>query len=552
MTTGSRLRLGWMLACALALAACDKHEHGHDDEHENENEGEAAHDDEQGHDHASEHPEGHDHHAEAHGHEQAMLRITLWSDRFELFAEHAPAVAGRELELLVHVTVLDGFRAAANAGLRLELDGPAPVRAQTDSALRPGIHLMRFTAPTAGTYRGVIDVTGPVAGRVEGFELTVHADAKTALAAAPEEDEGAPIEFLKEQQWSVPFATAFAEQRTIAAAIEVAGTVDTPPGGSAEVGAPVPGRIAAPPRGLPRPGAAVRKGQLLALLSPAPAAPEDAARASLAVAEAEARRAAAQSALERNQRLIADQAASLRELEDAQRELRVADEAVRAARNAADLFAGASSGQGRGSWRLLAPIAGTLVSVDATPGASVSAGHVLFRILDPRELWIRARVPEQDAARMRADRDVRYQIAGDETWRTIRVGDNGATGSVVSTGRTVDPKTRTVDVIYALRDPDPALRVGGLVRVAIPAGEEFTGIVVPRSALVDQDGREVIYVQLDGEHFAARPVRTGPRSGDAVAVQQGLDAGERIVTRGAHLVRLADRPKGGEPHGHIH
>jgi multidrug efflux pump subunit AcrA (membrane-fusion protein) len=116
----------------------------------------------------------------------------------------------------------------------------------------------------------------------------------------------------------------------------------------------------------------------------------------------------------------------------------------------------------------------------------------------------------------------------------------------------VDPVARTVDVIYALRDPDPALRVGGLVQIAIPVGEEFTGVVVPRSALVDQDGRQAVYVQLDGEHFASRPVRVGPRAGDAVAIAQGLSPGERIVTRGAHLVRLADQPQGGEPHGHIH
>jgi multidrug efflux pump subunit AcrA (membrane-fusion protein) len=153
---------------------------------------------------------------------------------------------------------------------------------------------------------------------------------------------------------------------------------------------------------------------------------------------------------------------------------------------------------------------------------------------------------------MRSDRDVRYQIAGVEAWRTIAIGGDDASGSVVSVGRMVDPVARTVDVIYGLRDPDPALRVGGLVQVAIPVGEEFTGVVVPRSALVDQDGRQAVYVQLDGEHFASRPVRAGPRSGDAVAIAQGLSPGERIVTRGAHLVRLADQPRGGEPHGHIH
>jgi RND family efflux transporter MFP subunit len=523
-------------AAALALSACDDHEHE---------------DDEKGHDHASEHPEGHDHHERDHGHEQPMLRITLWSDRFELFAEHPPAVAGRDLELLAHVTVLDGFRPLTAGTVQLELSGPAPLRASTTTGERKGTYELTFTPAAAGTYRGAVVISGPVAGRIDGFELQVHADAKQA-GKAPDEHEGAPIEFLKEQQWGVPFATAFAEKRTIGASIEVAGTVATPPGGFAQVGAPVPGRVVTPAQGLPRPGQPVRKGQLLALLSPSPSSPEDAARASLAVAEAQARKAAAQAGLERSQRLIADQAISQRELEDARRELAVADEALRAARSAEGLFSGASAGKGPGSWRLLAPIAGTLVSVEATPGATVAAGDVLFEIVDPRELWLRARVPEQDAARMRVDRDARFQIAGSEAWQPIAVSTEGRAASVVSVGRTVDPVSRTVDVIYALRDPDPALRVGGLVQVSIPVGEEFTGLVVPRAAIVDQDGREAVYVQLDGEHFAQRPVRTGARSGELIAISEGLEPGERIVTRGAHLVRLADRPADDQAHGHIH
>jgi multidrug efflux pump subunit AcrA (membrane-fusion protein) len=61
-----------------------------------------------------------------------------------------------------------------------------------------------------------------------------------------------------------------------------------------------------------------------------------------------------------------------------------------------------------------------------------------------------------------------------------------------------------------------------------------------------------VYVQVDGEHFEQRPVRTGPLAADRVGILHGLTAGERIVTRSAHLVRLADRPKNTEGHGHIH
>jgi RND family efflux transporter MFP subunit len=251
--------------------------------------------------------------------------------------------------------------------------------------------------------------------------------------------------------------------------------------------------------------------------------------------------------------LLADRAIAAREVEAAERELTVAEEARQAARSAAAMFSNASAGRAQGSWRVVAPIAGTLVSVDITPGETVSAGQPLFRVVDTRELWIRARVPEQDAARLRTDRDARFRIAGLPNWQDIQITGQAPSARVVTVGRTVDPVSRTVELIYALKQPDPVMRVGGLVEVSVPAGDELEGIVIPRSALLDHEGRDVVYVQVDGEHFEQRSVRTGPLAADRVGILHGLAAGERIVTRSAHLVRLADRPKNAEPgHGHIH
>jgi len=511
------------------------------------------------HEHASDHPAGHDHHEKNHGHgDEAVVRITRWSERLEAFIEHAPAVQGKDVEFLVHLTVLDGFRTPERATVRLELAGPAPLTAEATTATHPGVFPLSLKAPQPGTYRGRLVVTGGVTDTIDGLAVEVFANEEAARAAAPKEEEGSFIEFLKEQQWGVPFATAFVGRGTLVPSIEVSGTVGTPPGGNAEVGAPLAGRLVPPARGLPKPGELVKKGQILATLAPAPASPEEAARSTLAVAEASARVEQANAALERAERLLKDQAIAARELEDAQRERGVAEDALRSAKRAQQVFSGAAAGSGAGSWQLVSPMAGTLVDVRATPGATVSQGTVLFRVVDTGELWIRARVPEQDAARLRADRDAAFQIPGLDDFLPIRVSeadagaDGGAPGGLVTIGRMVDPGSRTVDVIYSLSTPDPRLRVGGLVRVNVPAGPDFAGIVIARSAVIDDDGRDVVYVQVDGEHFERRSVRLGPRQGGSVGVLHGLSENERIVTRGGNVVRLAARSGSGEPHGHIH
>jgi multidrug efflux pump subunit AcrA (membrane-fusion protein) len=109
-----------------------------------------------------------------------------------------------------------------------------------------------------------------------------------------------------------------------------------------------------------------------------------------------------------------------------------------------------------------------------------------------------------------------------------------------------------VDVIYSVRNPDPKLRVGALLKVSFPAGPDFSGVIVPAGAIVDDDGRQLAYVQVDGEHFEERAVRVGPRQGGLLGVEHGLGDGERVVVRGAHVVRLAARSGSEQPHGHIH
>lgn len=563
----------------VTLAACDdkdqsggaEHGHEHGDEHGDEHEhGSAKPTSDDRHDHADAHPPGHDHHAEGHGHgDSPMVGVTLWSEKFELFAEHPVAFVGQPVRFLVHITDLGAFKALGHASLSLELNGPATLRAEASAQVRGGIYSFSVTPPKPGVYIGRVVVNaagagagggggdgGGAAGAIDGLELTVFPDAAKAASAAPREDDEGLIEFLKEQQWGVPFGTAFVAEGVVVPSIRVAGRVGTPPGGSAEVSAPVTGRIVAPKGGLPNPGAWVKRGQLLALLMPAPSSPEEGARAGLAVAEAMARASAAKAALESAERLIKDEAISQRALEDAQREAGVAREAVTAAKQAQALHTSARTSSGVGGWRLTAPISGTLAAVDAKPGATVSPSDVLFRIVDTKELWISAKVPEQDAARMRTDRDASFRIAGLNEWQPIAIGGDEATASVIAVGRTVDPVSRTVDVVYSLGTDSgerfPKLRVGGLVDVVLPAGQDWVGPVVPRAALIDQDGRSVVYIQETGEHFSERLVQTGARAGDQIAIEGGLRPGERIVVKGANLVRLAERAKAGGGHGHIH
>jgi multidrug efflux pump subunit AcrA (membrane-fusion protein) len=85
--------------------------------------------------------------------------------------------------------------------------------------------------------------------------------------------------------------------------------------------------------------------------------------------------------------------------------------------------------------------------------------------------------------------------------------------------------------------PPVELRAGLLVRVGLapPAGSAELWIPVT-AVLLKGRGKRVAYIEGKDGSFAPREIEVGEERGGRVRVLKGLDAGERIVTRGALLV----------------
>ena len=81
--------------------------------------------------------------------------------------------------------------------------------------------------------------------------------------------------------------------------------------------------------------------------------------------------------------------------------------------------------------------------------------------------------------------------------------------------------------------------------------EEIAAVAVPEKSIIDEDYARYVFVQKGGESFEKRAVRTGARSGGLIEITEGLEAGERVVTRGAYSVKLASsKSETGAAHVH--
>src|SRR6185369_13759660 len=93
--------------------------------------------------------------------------------------------------------------------------------------------------------------------------------------------------------------------------------------------------------------------------------------------------------------------------------------------------------------------------------------------------------------------------------------------------------------------PDMGVRVA--FRGDEPAGSSAGGLRIPRAAIRQADGRDVVWVMRDGRVERRAIQYTGSSSETNAIVQAGLSAGERVVVEGPPTLSEADRVREKKP-----
>lgn len=481
--------------------------------------------------------------------EPETIAVTRWTEKTELFMEYPPLVAGQSARFAVHFTDLRDFKPLAEGQVVVELrsvSGRAE-RFPTEGPSRPGIFGVDVKAGEAGTYSMVVRLEAAALKDTHQLgQVQVFADVETAAKAA-ETEEVEAISFLKEQQWTLDFATEVVTERALREGLRVPAEVRPRTGGEAEVTVPVAGRVATT-GSVPGIGTSVRKGQILARIIPRTATPADRAALESALEQARAMLSLAQRDRERAERLLSAGAVPSKRLDEAKTAETTAEARFQSAQSRLKQHESSRSAEGDAPddslFLLRAPLAGVVAASQVTPGASVEEGETLFRIVSTDPVHVVASVPEAESSRI-------GQLAGGELELT---GESRPLplGRVVSIGRVVDPQSRTLPVIFEVRNPAARLAVGQSVFVRLFTKDTAQRPAVPESAVVDNAGRPVVFVQAAGESFVRRPVQLGSREGGHVHVLEGIKPGERVVTRGAYQVRLAALSTQIPAHGHVH
>ena len=177
------------------------------------------------------------------------------------------------------------------------------------------------------------------------------------------------------------------------------------------------------------------------------------------------------------------------------------------------------------------PLTGTVVERTVTPGQSVSAdaGQVLFTVADLDRLQVVADVYERDLALVKVSQVARVSVEA--------YPDADFAAVVAAIGDVVDPNTRTIKVRAWVDNQDHRLKPEMFARLRLDIGDANPFLTIPKEAVVEVDGKYFVYLVESPDKYVKREVRVSNVSSDMVRVLQGLSPGQRIVTKGAVLVK---------------
>lgn len=281
-------------------------------------------------------------------------------------------------------------------------------------------------------------------------------------------------------------------------------------------------------------GQVVKKGQVLAVIASTALSEQ---RSELLTAQR--RQEAARVTHEREKKLWQEKISAEQDYLQAQTALREADIAVANAQQKLAAVGALPTAASLNRFEIRAPFDGTVVEKHLALGEAVREDANIFTLSDLSTVWAEFAVAPKDLAVVRV---------GQKVMVSSTAFPEQAEGKVAYVGSLLGEQTRTARARVTLINPQGAWRPGLYVTASVLGAEQPVALAVPLAAVHTVEGKPSVFLGVDGG-FRAVPVKTGRSDGKQVEILEGLQAGARVATDNAFVLK-AELGKSSAEHGH--
>jgi RND family efflux transporter MFP subunit len=478
-------------------------------------------------------------HAETHEEqEEVKFQYTAYSANFELFAEADAFIVGKEGNVLSHFSILPSFKAVEQGSITIVLTiNGKELRQKLDKPTRKGIYSFNITPETEGLGTLKFEITNEKGNFVVDVpEVTVFKELKEAEEAASKivVSQTNTTFFTKEQSWKVDFETGFPLTEPFGQVIKTTALVKSSQGSELVVSAKTNG-IVLFNSGIVLEGLDVSAGQSLFTVSGGSFADNNIA---VKYAEAKSNYEKANADYERAKELAKDKIVSEKDLLSAKNQYE----------NTKAVFDNLNKNFNASGQTITSPQSGFIKQVFVKNGAYVEAGQPIVVISQNKSLILSAEVPLKYAPVLANIKTANIRNISNNSSFTLEQ----LNGKVLSYGKAANNDNYLIPVNLQVEN-NGSFVSGSFVEVYLKTFSNSTAIAVPNEALLEEQGNFFVWVQVHPELFEKREIIIGGNDGMKTEIRTGISSTDRIITRGAVLVKLAQATGTLDAHsGHNH
>jgi membrane fusion protein (multidrug efflux system) len=184
--------------------------------------------------------------------------------------------------------------------------------------------------------------------------------------------------------------------------------------------------------------------------------------------------------------------------------------------------------------QIKAPFSGYIIQRMVDLGRAVRNLEPLFKLGDFSPLYADVHLSEGEARHVRPGQAASISLGVDESIR--------ASGRVARISPVVDQSTGTVKITVEVSQTGGAFKPGAFIRVGIQTDTRTNTVLIPKRAVVEEDGEKFVYV-ANGETAKRAKVMLGYETDGKVEVRQGVSVGQQVVIAGQGVLKDGSKIK---------
>lgn len=458
--------------------------------------------------------------------------LTLFTENLELFVEFDPLIKGNKSEFNAHFTVLNDYSPLEKAEVVLELMVNKTTTTYESHSDIPGIYHfdvipenfgegeLRFLIKTKEFSDKFISENLHVFERISD----VHSHANSVSSG--------DIFYSKEQAWSSDFNVSAIYPQQFTGIVKASGEILPMPGEKQNLIAKNEGIIMFSKRNLVQ-GSPVQKGEILFTVSSNGLTDDN---ITVEYHEALMNFDKSKSQYQRHKNLVQERIVSQSQFIES-RNRYVADSVA---------FFNLKNNVSNGGLKVIAPLSGYIHDLNVSEGQFVSTGFLLSTISSNKVMLLRADVSQAYFSELGSIHDATFRPAyTDKVYTIEELG-----GKLLAKASSVAENNHYMPVYFEVNN-DGTLLEGAFAEFYLKTKPLFEKLIIPKSAIMEEQNAFYLYVQTAGESFRKQQVFIGNSDGIYFEVTSGLRAGDRIVTKGAMLIKATSMTTA-PVHSHSH